>query len=74
MCCVWMCDSSSAFFVGDCVNLSLTQQVKIDEIAKNMIPNAHSAEINQKWQCDIHQEKYGPCVNFDTQMLPACIF
>jgi hypothetical protein len=46
----------------------------MDEIAKNMIPNAHSAERNQKRQCDIHQGKYGPIVNFDTQMLPVCSF
>ena len=43
----------------------------MDEIAKNMIPNAHSAERNPKAQCDIHQGKYGPCVYFDTQMLPC---
>ncbi len=41
----------------------------MDEITKNMIPNAHSAERNPKMQCDIHQGKYRPCVYFDTQML-----
>ncbi len=33
----------------------LSQQVKMDEIAKNMIPNANSAERNPKAQCDIHK-------------------
>jgi hypothetical protein len=42
----------------------------MDKITKNMIPNAHSAERNQKVQCDIHQVKYGPCAYFDSQMLP----
>jgi hypothetical protein len=40
----------------------LSQQVKMDEIAKNMIPNALSAERNPKVKCDIHQGKYGLCV------------
>jgi hypothetical protein len=48
--------------------MPLSQQVKMDKIAKNMIPNAHSAERNPKVQCDIHQGKYGPY--FDMQMLP----
>jgi hypothetical protein len=55
--------------VGDGINHPLSQQVKMDEIAKKVIPNAHSAERNPKAQCDIHQGKYGPCVYFDTQML-----
>jgi hypothetical protein len=42
----------------------------MDEIAKNMIPNANSAERNPNAQCDIHTEKYGPCVYFDMLMLP----
>ncbi len=42
----------------------------MEEIAKNMIPNANSAERNPKGQCDIHKEKYGSCVYFDMQMLP----
>jgi hypothetical protein len=42
----------------------------MDKIAKNMIPNAHSAESNPKAQCDIHQGKYRLCVHFDTQTLP----
>jgi hypothetical protein len=41
----------------------------MDEIAKNMIPNANSAERNPTAQCDIHKEKYGLCVYFDMQML-----
>jgi hypothetical protein len=65
-----MCDISSAFLVGDSINHPLSQQVKMDKIAKNMIPNAHSAERNPKAQCDIHQGKYRLCVFFDTQMLP----
>jgi hypothetical protein len=40
-----MCDISSAFYlVGDGINHPLSQQVKMDHIAKNMIPNANSAE------------------------------
>ncbi len=67
------------FLVGDGINHPLSQQVKMDEIAKNMIPNIHSAERNLKAQCDIHQGKYEPCdilthkcylcVYFDTQLL-----
>jgi hypothetical protein len=41
----------------------------MDEIAKNMIPNANSAERNPKAQCDIHKELYGSCEYFDTEML-----
>jgi hypothetical protein len=51
----------------------------MDKIAKNMIPNAHSAERSPKVQCDIHQGKYRPCdiltrkcylcVYFDMQLL-----
>ncbi len=70
MCCVWMCSISSAFFVGDGINHPLSQQVKMDKIAKNMIPNANSAKRNPKAQCDIHKKKHGLCVYFDTQMLP----
>jgi hypothetical protein len=40
----------------------------MDEIAKNMIPNANSAERNPKAQCDIHKEKYGSCEYFDTEI------
>jgi hypothetical protein len=58
------------FLVGDSINNPLSHQVKMDEIAKNMIPNANSAERNPNAQCDIHKEKYGLCVYFDTQMLP----
>jgi hypothetical protein len=64
------------------VNHPLSQQVKMDEITKNMIPNAHSAERGPKVQCDIHQGKYGqcdiltckcyPCVYFDMQLL-TCV-
>jgi hypothetical protein len=36
------------------------------KIAKNMIPNANSAERNPKAQCDIHKEKYGSFEYFDT--------
>jgi hypothetical protein len=61
------------FLVGDGINHPLSQQVKMDEIAKYMIPNANSAERNPKVQCDIHQEKYGPCVYFDMQMLPRVV-
>ena len=43
----------------------------MDEIAKNMIPNANSAERNPKAQCDIHKERYGLCAYFDTEMLPC---
>jgi hypothetical protein len=32
------------FLVGDGINHPLSQQVKMDEIAKNMIPNANSAK------------------------------
>ncbi len=31
-------------FVGDGINHPLSHQVKMDEIAKNMIPNANSAK------------------------------
>ncbi len=62
--------SAVLFLVGDGVNHPLSQQVQMDKIAKNMIPNTNSAERNPKTQCDIHQEKYGPCVCFDMQMLP----
>jgi hypothetical protein len=58
------------FLVGDGINHPLSQQVKINEIAKNMIPNANSAERNPKVQCDIHKERYGSCVYFDMEMLP----
>jgi hypothetical protein len=66
-----MCDISRAFLVGDRINHPLSQQVKMDKIAKNMIPNANSdsAERNPKAQCDIHKEKYGSFVYFSTQML-----
>jgi hypothetical protein len=64
-----MCDISRAFLVDDGINHSLSQQVKMDKIAKNMIPNANSVERNPKVQCDIHKEKYGSCVYFDMQML-----
>jgi hypothetical protein len=56
--------------MGDGINYPLSQQVKMDKLAKNMIPNAHFAERNPKAQCDIHQGKYGPCVYVDTQRLP----
>jgi hypothetical protein len=52
--------SAVLFLVGDGINHPLSQQVKMDEIAKNMIPNGHSAERNPKAQSDIHQGKYGP--------------
>jgi hypothetical protein len=65
-----MCDIISVFLVGEGIKHPLSQQGKMDKIAKNMIPNAGSAERNPKAQCDIHQGKYGPCVYFDTQMLP----
>ncbi len=65
-----MCDISSVFLVGGGINPILSQQVKMDKIAKNMIPNADSAERNPKAQCDIHQGKYEPCVYFNMQMLP----
>jgi hypothetical protein len=42
----------------------------MDKIAKNMIPNTNSAERNPKAQCDIHKERFGLCVYFDTEMLP----
>ena len=42
----------------------------MDKIAKDMIPNANSAERNPQAQCDIHKQKYGLCVYFDMQMLP----
>jgi hypothetical protein len=45
---VWMCGIIRVIFVGGCVNQSLSQQVTMDEIAKNMITSAHSAERNQK--------------------------
>ncbi len=85
MCVVCGCVVSAVFFlVGDGINHPLSQQVKMDKIAKNMIPNANSAERNPKVQCDIHKEKYRSCEYFDTQMLPrvaekftknvACVF
>ncbi len=46
MCGVWMCDISSVVLVGDGINHPLSQQVKMDVIAKNMIPNANSAKKN----------------------------
>jgi hypothetical protein len=45
---VWLCVvcgcviSAVLFFVGDGINHPLSQQVKMDKIAKNMIPNANS--------------------------------
>jgi hypothetical protein len=56
--------------VGDGINHPLSQQVKMDGIAKNMIPDANSAERNPKVQCDIHKDRYGFCVYFDMEMLP----
>ncbi len=44
------------FLVGDGINHPLSQQVKMDMIAKNMIPNANSAERSPKAQCGIHKE------------------
>jgi hypothetical protein len=41
-----MCGISSAFLVGDGIKHPLSQQVKMDEIAKNIIPNAISAKKN----------------------------
>ncbi len=65
------CVISAVFFlVGDGINHPLSQQVKMDKIAKDMIPNANSAERNPQAQCDIHKQKYGLCVYFDMQMLP----
>ncbi len=76
---VWLCVvcgcvvSAVLFLVGDGMNHPLSQQVKMDKIAKNVNPNANSAERNPKAQCDIHKEKYGSCVYFDTQMLPRVV-
>ncbi len=39
--------SAVLFLVGDGINHPLSQQVKTDEIAKNMIPNANSAKKKQ---------------------------
>jgi hypothetical protein len=36
--------SAVFFLVGDGINHPLSQQVKMDKIAKNMIPNANSAK------------------------------
>jgi hypothetical protein len=47
---VWLCVvcgcviSAVLFLVGDNINHPLSQQVKMDEIAKNMIPNANSTK------------------------------
>jgi hypothetical protein len=47
---VWLCVvcgcviSAVLFLVGDGINHPLSQQVKMDVIAKNMIPNANSAK------------------------------
>ncbi len=62
------------FLVGDGINHPLSQQVKMDKIDKHMILNAHSAEKKQKCSVIFTREKYGPCVYFDMQMLPMCIF
>jgi hypothetical protein len=63
LCVVCRCVVSAVLFlVGDGINHPLSQQVKMDEIAKNMIPNAKSAERNPKAQCDIHKEKYVLCI------------
>ncbi len=62
--------SAVLFLVGDGINHPLSQQVKMDVIAKNMIPNANFAERNLKVQCDIHKGKNGLCVYFDLEMLP----
>jgi hypothetical protein len=35
------------FFVGDDINHPLSHQVKMDKIAKKMIPNANSAKKSQ---------------------------
>jgi hypothetical protein len=47
---------SKCFWWVTVFNRSLSQQVKMDKIAKNMIPNANSAERNPKSQCDIHKK------------------
>jgi hypothetical protein len=39
--------SAVLFLVGDGINHPLSQQVKMDKIAKNMIPNANCAKKNQ---------------------------
>jgi hypothetical protein len=39
-----MCDIISDFLVGEGINHPLSQQVKMDKIAKNMIPNANSVK------------------------------
>jgi hypothetical protein len=36
--------SAVLFLVGDSINHPLSQQMKMDKIAKNMIPNANSAK------------------------------
>jgi hypothetical protein len=47
---VWLCVVCGCvipavlFLVGDGINHPLSQQVKMNEIAKNMIPNSNSAE------------------------------
>ncbi len=70
MCVVCGCVISEVLFlVGDGINHPLSQQVKMDELTKNMIPNANSTERNPKAQCDIHKERYGSCVYFDMEML-----
>jgi hypothetical protein len=65
--------SAVLFLVGDGINHPLSQQVKMDKVAKNMIPNAHSEERNPKAQCDIHQGKYGLCDILTRKCYP-CIF
>jgi hypothetical protein len=62
--------SAVLFLVGEGINHPLSQQLKMDKITKNMIPNANSAERNPKAQCDIHKERHGSCVYFVTEMLP----
>jgi hypothetical protein len=49
LCVVCGCVISAVFLlVGDGINHPLSQQVKMNKIAKNMIPSANSAERNQK--------------------------
>ncbi len=62
--------SAVHFLVGDGINHPLSQQVKMDKIAKNMILNANSAKKKQMHSVILARKKYESCVYFDTLMLP----
>jgi hypothetical protein len=72
--CVDVCVISAVLFlVGDSIYHPLSQQVKTDEIAKNMIPNANSAERNPKAQCVIRKENTDHVYIFTRKVMLPCV-